>query len=448
MILISAALVLAAIVLLIAGVVVAKPFLVMWSIVVSVLSAVCLLIGALLRRHELFPSGGGATAGSAPVSPPAPVPGMITPANMSDRPGFPASPYDAAVPGMAPSTMPPVGQPPRPHPPYAPTGPARPPSPFAPDMIVLVIPGRRRFHRPGCRQLAGRNHEELTFEEAHEEGFSACTTCLPEATPRPGPESAASAPGSQPAADPRSFAGHQAAADPETSTGARGSATPQTPADPRSFADHQAAADSTTPAGSRTLAAHQASTGPRGPAGPQTPTGSSQAAGSEPPAAQPSAPPEPLTTPVSLMPSVPPIPETGRSKVDWFGRASATPVTEKPGPVTEKPAEAPARKLSAESAAEVVVVTGGPAADDPASKQPATAAEPDPEKPGAARPGARKPATDGSVPSEPDPEATSEVRIPVRSSAVPPKGKPAQKSSASDRTEGVTTEKAPKTGST
>lgn len=67
MILISAALVLAAIVLLIAGVVLGTPPLVMWSIVVSVLSAVCLLIGALLRRHELFPSGGRAAEGTAPT---------------------------------------------------------------------------------------------------------------------------------------------------------------------------------------------------------------------------------------------------------------------------------------------------------------------------------------------------------------------------------------------
>ena len=46
--------------------------------------------------------------------------------------------------------------------------------------IVLVIPGRKRYHVAGCRQLVGRDHEELTHEEAREEGFTPCTTCLPE----------------------------------------------------------------------------------------------------------------------------------------------------------------------------------------------------------------------------------------------------------------------------
>ncbi|TLF63903.1 hypothetical protein FE391_28225, partial [Nonomuraea sp. KC401] len=67
MILISAGLVLAAVVLLIAGFVLAKPFLIMWSIVVSVLSALFLVIGAFLRRNELFPGGGQA---AAPATPP------------------------------------------------------------------------------------------------------------------------------------------------------------------------------------------------------------------------------------------------------------------------------------------------------------------------------------------------------------------------------------------
>ena len=52
MILISAGLVLAAVILLIAGFVLAKAYLIMWSIVVSVLSALFLVIGAFLRRHE------------------------------------------------------------------------------------------------------------------------------------------------------------------------------------------------------------------------------------------------------------------------------------------------------------------------------------------------------------------------------------------------------------
>lgn len=187
MILISAALVLAAIVLLIAGVVLAKPFLVMWSIVISVLSAVCLLIGALLRRHELFPAGGRAAVGpvntpQGPSVPPQfpnavahtgamPVGAMLggTPGQLPHH-GAVAIPPSAPVP--APVTMPvaaPVTRPPVP----AARG-------LGSDSIVLVIPGRRRFHLPNCRQLAGREVEELTVEEAREEGFTPCTTCQAE----------------------------------------------------------------------------------------------------------------------------------------------------------------------------------------------------------------------------------------------------------------------------
>ncbi len=51
--------------------------------------------------------------------------------------------------------------------------------------IVLVVPGRRRFHVPGCIHLTRRRTEELTVDEALEEGFSACTTCLPGSAPDP-----------------------------------------------------------------------------------------------------------------------------------------------------------------------------------------------------------------------------------------------------------------------
>lgn len=63
----------------------------------------------------------------------------------------------------------------------APTVGSRPGAGVPPDAIVLVIPGRKRYHVPGCRQLVGRTHEELTYEEAREEGFTPCTACLPDA---------------------------------------------------------------------------------------------------------------------------------------------------------------------------------------------------------------------------------------------------------------------------
>ncbi|MFI6531327.1 hypothetical protein ACIBHY_02690 [Nonomuraea sp. NPDC050547] len=172
----------------------AKPFLIMWSIVVSVLSALFLVIGALLRRHELFPGGrAGATA-----TPPEPA-----------KFGYPQPPHSDQAPAGAPPS------PPRPQtfqqtatvPSPAPRRPAA--RGISPDALVLVIPGRKRYHVPGCRQLIGRDHEELTFEEAREEGFTPCTSCLP--------DTALGGRQLPPAADPEPVTPHPAAS-PETRT--------------------------------------------------------------------------------------------------------------------------------------------------------------------------------------------------------------------------------------
>ncbi|MEV4381400.1 hypothetical protein [Streptosporangium sp. NPDC049644] len=178
MILISAGLVLTAIVLLIVGIVLAKPFLVMWSIAVSVLSAVFLVIGALLRRHELFPGGQAGAAQPLPEKGPMPAGPVPVPHGVPNQP--PVPPHMMAQHGM------------RQQMPVAPTQPRRGPvagpatataarrGALDAEAIVLVIPGRKRYHVAGCRQLAGRDHEELTHEEAREEGFTPCTSCLPE----------------------------------------------------------------------------------------------------------------------------------------------------------------------------------------------------------------------------------------------------------------------------
>ncbi|SFJ10975.1 hypothetical protein SAMN05216275_106284 [Streptosporangium canum] len=177
MILISAGLVVTAIVLLIAGFVLAKPFLVMWSIAVSVLSAVFLVIGALLRRHELFPGG---RAGEAPLPPKGPVPAGPMPApHMRPDQRVPSAPHPRAPHGMPPAAT--AAPQPRPRPMAGPAPAAR-QGLLDAEAIVLVIPGRKRYHVAGCRQLVGRDHEELTHEEAREEGFTPCTTCLPEFT--------------------------------------------------------------------------------------------------------------------------------------------------------------------------------------------------------------------------------------------------------------------------
>jgi hypothetical protein len=47
---------------------------------------------------------------------------------------------------------------------------------------VLVLPRRRRFHRHDCRLVLGRLSDEVLAAEALEEGFSACTVCVPMTT--------------------------------------------------------------------------------------------------------------------------------------------------------------------------------------------------------------------------------------------------------------------------
>lgn len=43
--------------------------------------------------------------------------------------------------------------------------------------IVRVVAGRRRFHVGDCGLLGERRYEEITRDEAVDEGFTACTTC-------------------------------------------------------------------------------------------------------------------------------------------------------------------------------------------------------------------------------------------------------------------------------
>jgi hypothetical protein len=50
----------------------------------------------------------------------------------------------------------------------------------AKETTVLVVQGRRRFHRIGCRLLADRKPEEIELEEALDEGYTACTVCVPD----------------------------------------------------------------------------------------------------------------------------------------------------------------------------------------------------------------------------------------------------------------------------
>ena len=46
--------------------------------------------------------------------------------------------------------------------------------------LVLIIPGRKRFHREDCSLLGGHASEEITIVEAQEEGFTPCSVCIPD----------------------------------------------------------------------------------------------------------------------------------------------------------------------------------------------------------------------------------------------------------------------------
>ncbi|MFC5182366.1 hypothetical protein [Actinomadura harenae] len=171
MIILSGVLVVVAIALLVAGIVAgngdsAQVFgvdaivVIYTSIAVSLVSALCLLIGVLLRRKEIF--GGGTAASprrdrkaakaakgkkgkSAVQAVPPGVPQRAGDGDQDDEVAIPQQPMD--VPD---------------------------------DAIVFVVRGRKRYHLDTCRQLAGRDTEELTYVEAREEGFSPCTACLPD----------------------------------------------------------------------------------------------------------------------------------------------------------------------------------------------------------------------------------------------------------------------------
>lgn len=160
MIILSGLLVVGAIALLVAGLVVSDQEvlglhglqLIYISIAVSIVSFLCLAIGVFLRRKELF--------GTAPARPAAP---------KSRQPG-------RAARQAAARTVEEPAERDEPTPLAFPMPSAQVPE----DAIVHVVPGRKRYHLDTCRQLAGRQTEELTYIEAQEEGFSPCTACLPD----------------------------------------------------------------------------------------------------------------------------------------------------------------------------------------------------------------------------------------------------------------------------
>ncbi|WP_106398522.1 hypothetical protein [Actinocorallia populi] len=162
MIILSGLLVIVAIALLVAGIITEEQGvlglnglqLIYVSIAVSIVSFLCLAIGVLIRRKELF--------GTGPSRPAVP---KSRPAGRAARRAAARAEEAAAVP-----------EPEDGLPQAFPTPAAQVPD----DALVHVVPGRKRYHLDTCRQLAGRQVEELTYVEAQEEGFSPCTACLPD----------------------------------------------------------------------------------------------------------------------------------------------------------------------------------------------------------------------------------------------------------------------------
>ncbi|GAB3982188.1 hypothetical protein GCM10029978_085220 [Actinoallomurus acanthiterrae] len=120
------------------------------SIGISIVSALFLAVGVFLRRKELFgtaaaPANAKTSAGRATARP------VKAKARVGAGEDAPLVPATSASPADVPA-----------------------------ETTVWIVPGRKRYHLETCRQLAGRDKEELTFVEAREEGFTACTACLPD----------------------------------------------------------------------------------------------------------------------------------------------------------------------------------------------------------------------------------------------------------------------------
>ncbi|MFS2291346.1 MAG: hypothetical protein FWJ90_01410 [Actinomadura sp.] len=176
MIILSGVLVVVAIALLVAGIVAGNGdsaevfgldalFVIYISIAVSIVSALFLAIGVFLRRKELFGPGVAATPARKSTrsrkdrrKKPAPA----APAPAANAKGAPAPAAAAADPADDEVEIP------------------GPPADVPDDALVFVVRGRKRYHLDTCRQLAGRETEELTYIEAKEEGFSPCTACMPD----------------------------------------------------------------------------------------------------------------------------------------------------------------------------------------------------------------------------------------------------------------------------
>lgn len=144
------------------------------SIGISMVAFVLLAVGTFRARAEIFGGAAAGRKGSRPGD------GSATTKTKAKTAGRPKS-----GPGRAAPSRParPGGRAPRAGSPRSAAAARDKPALAAEipaDATVVVVPGRRRYHLANCRQLFGRTREDLTYEEAREEGFTACTACMPD----------------------------------------------------------------------------------------------------------------------------------------------------------------------------------------------------------------------------------------------------------------------------
>lgn len=169
MIVISGALVLVALALLIAGLLFSGGLVLIYvSIGVSVVAALCLLVGVLQRRGEPIDAApaaefAGATDSRSTSADGRPAPTALIGAAQTSAPEPVADEADAdEADGAA-----------------AEEGVLVDPADLPPGM-VFVVAGRPRYHAEGCRYLAERDVEALDVADALDEGFSPCGVCKPD----------------------------------------------------------------------------------------------------------------------------------------------------------------------------------------------------------------------------------------------------------------------------
>ncbi|GAA3976705.1 hypothetical protein GCM10023085_68870 [Actinomadura viridis] len=340
MIILSGVLVVVAIALLVAGIVAGNGesaqvlgldalVVIYISIAVSVVSALCLAIGVFLRRREIFGSGGAASPARKGTRP-----AKSKTRKKTERPASTAGRAKGTAPAAPKGAV------------AAESGEVEIPSPPArvpDDAVVFVVRGRKRYHLDTCRQLAGRDREELTYAEAKEEGFSPCTACMPDtalaarasvsvgagqaAEPAEGAEPGTpgasgiggqDTPGTAGTAgpDPAKTAELPASGEPRAAAGRRAGTAPLTkaPADPPSgpLAESRTpGAEPGTGPGAGAASASASETGPSGssrgtvPSAWPAPGSTTQGTATEPAATEPAATGDPAATPTAPHPRTP-----------------------------------------------------------------------------------------------------------------------------------------------